>query len=170
MKTFQWLAFPKKCMTQFSACMSACMYTLAPLEELTKEQFFNLRTLIATQKSLYYCNIRNHHELRTTKTLLENHTYIPGLIFHLYLVFCPPVQMMTFVPIGATNRYKCPLTKFRRGLIQPTRYKCLIFVPFGGSHCTNVRPTVANMASYSISSSLILVIHDNMINGTNHIV
>jgi hypothetical protein len=29
---------------------------------------------------------------------------------------------------------------------------------------------VANMASYVISSSLILVIHDNMINGTNHIV
>jgi hypothetical protein len=29
---------------------------------------------------------------------------------------------------------------------------------------------VANMASYAISSSLILVIHDNMINGTNHIV
>jgi hypothetical protein len=29
---------------------------------------------------------------------------------------------------------------------------------------------VANMASYGISSSMILVIHDNMINGTNHIV
>jgi hypothetical protein len=29
---------------------------------------------------------------------------------------------------------------------------------------------VANMASYAISSSLVLVIHDNMINGTNHIV
>jgi hypothetical protein len=29
---------------------------------------------------------------------------------------------------------------------------------------------VANMASYAISSSLIFVIHDNMINGTNHIV
>jgi hypothetical protein len=26
----------------------------------------------------------------------------------------------------------------------------------------------ANMASYAISSSMILVIHDNMINGTNH--
>jgi hypothetical protein len=26
------------------------------------------------------------------------------------------------------------------------------------------------MASYAISSSMILVIHDNMINGTNHIV
>jgi hypothetical protein len=30
--------------------------------------------------------------------------------------------------------------------------------------------TVANMASYAISSSLILVIHDNMIIGTNSIV
>jgi hypothetical protein len=30
--------------------------------------------------------------------------------------------------------------------------------------------SVANMASYAISSSLILVIHDNMIIGTNHIV
>jgi hypothetical protein len=30
--------------------------------------------------------------------------------------------------------------------------------------------TVANMASYAISSSSILVIHDNMIIGTNHIV
>jgi hypothetical protein len=29
---------------------------------------------------------------------------------------------------------------------------------------------VANIASYAISSSLILVIHDNMIIGTNHIV
>jgi hypothetical protein len=29
---------------------------------------------------------------------------------------------------------------------------------------------VENMASYAISSSMILVIHDNMINGTNHIV
>jgi hypothetical protein len=31
------------------------------------------------------------------------------------------------------------------------------------------RSRVGNMASYVISSSLILVIHDNMINGTNHI-
>jgi hypothetical protein len=30
--------------------------------------------------------------------------------------------------------------------------------------------TVENMASYVVSSSLILVIHDNMINETNHIV
>jgi hypothetical protein len=30
--------------------------------------------------------------------------------------------------------------------------------------------TVVNMASYAICSSLILVIHDNMINETNHIV
>jgi hypothetical protein len=32
------------------------------------------------------------------------------------------------------------------------------------------RRSVANMASYAISSSLILVINDNMINATNHIV
>jgi hypothetical protein len=32
------------------------------------------------------------------------------------------------------------------------------------------RVCVANMASYAISSSLILVILDNMVNGTNHIV
>jgi hypothetical protein len=32
------------------------------------------------------------------------------------------------------------------------------------------RQSVANMASYAISSSLILVIHDNIIIGTNHIV
>jgi hypothetical protein len=30
--------------------------------------------------------------------------------------------------------------------------------------------SVANMTPFAISSSLILVIHDNMINGTNHIV
>jgi hypothetical protein len=30
--------------------------------------------------------------------------------------------------------------------------------------------SVANMAPFAISSSLILAIHDNMINGTNHIV
>jgi hypothetical protein len=29
---------------------------------------------------------------------------------------------------------------------------------------------VENMASYAISSSMILVIHDDMINGTNHII
>jgi hypothetical protein len=41
--------------------------------------------------------------------------------------------MMTFVPGGGTNRYKCPLTEVRRGLIQLTRYKWLTFVPVGGS-------------------------------------
>jgi hypothetical protein len=35
---------------------------------------------------------------------------------------------------------------------------------------STILATVANMASYAISSSLILVIYDNMINGTNHIV
>jgi hypothetical protein len=36
-------------------------------------------------------------------------------------------------------------------------------------HCYDLK-TIANMASYAISSSLILVIHNNMIIGTNHIV
>jgi hypothetical protein len=35
---------------------------------------------------------------------------------------------------------------------------------------TGAERSVANMASYAISSSLILVIHDDMIIGTNHIV
>jgi hypothetical protein len=35
---------------------------------------------------------------------------------------------------------------------------------------TAIHQLAANMASYAISSSMILVIHDNMINGTNHIV
>jgi hypothetical protein len=34
----------------------------------------------------------------------------------------------------------------------------------------NIHHIVVNMAPFAISSSLILVIHDNMINGTNHIV
>jgi hypothetical protein len=66
-------------------------------------------------------------------SLLENRTYITGPIFHLYRVFLPPVQMIAFVAVGSTERYKCPLTKTRRGLIQPTWYKCLTFVPIGGS-------------------------------------
>jgi hypothetical protein len=33
-----------------------------------------------------------------------------------------------------------------------------------------IKQGVVNMAPYAISSSLILVIHDNMNNGTNHIV
>jgi hypothetical protein len=37
-------------------------------------------------------------------------------------------------------------------------------------HLTAHGVNVANMTSYAISSSMILVIHDNMINGTNHIV
>jgi hypothetical protein len=36
--------------------------------------------------------------------------------------------------------------------------------------CVVVLGGVANMAPYAISSSLILVIHDNMINETNYIV
>jgi hypothetical protein len=38
------------------------------------------------------------------------------------------------------------------------------------SKITKKGEIVANMASYAISSSMILVIHDNMINGTNHVV
>jgi hypothetical protein len=45
--------------------------------------------------------------------LLENRTFVPRLIFHLYWVYLP------FVPVGATNRYKCPITKARRGLSIP---------------------------------------------------
>jgi hypothetical protein len=41
--------------------------------------------------------------------------------------------MMACVPVGATNRYKCPLTEACWALIQPTRYKCLTFVSVGGS-------------------------------------
>jgi hypothetical protein len=36
--------------------------------------------------------------------------------------------------------------------------------------CSYISTVVANMAPFSISLSLILVIHDNMINETNHIV
>jgi hypothetical protein len=54
----------------------------------------------------------------------------------LYRLVFPPVQMMAFVLVGATNRYKCPLTEARRGLIQSTQYKCELVAPTG----TNVRP------------------------------
>jgi hypothetical protein len=37
-------------------------------------------------------------------------------------------------------------------------------------HNQSIICIVANMTSYAISSSLILMIHDNMINETNHIV
>jgi hypothetical protein len=33
--------------------------------------------------------------------LVETQAFVLGLIFHLYWVFCLPVQMMTFVPVGA---------------------------------------------------------------------
>jgi hypothetical protein len=39
--------------------------------------------------------------------------------------------MLSFAPVRATARYKCPLIRARRGLLLPTRYKCLIFVPGG---------------------------------------
>jgi hypothetical protein len=83
--------------------------------------------------------------------LLENRIYITGLIFHLYQVFIPPVQISSFVQVGATNQYKCPLTETRRGLIQLTRYKCLTFVPVGGSaryKCEDKTPTGINMRTF----------------------
>jgi hypothetical protein len=57
--------------------------------------------------------------------LRPDFTFIPSIFL--------PIQIIAFVPDGATNQYKCPLTEARRGLIQPTRYKCLTFVPVGGS-------------------------------------
>jgi hypothetical protein len=42
--------------------------------------------------------------------------------------FFAPVQITTFVPIGGTDQYKCPLTGPRRRHLSPTRYKCLTFV------------------------------------------
>jgi hypothetical protein len=47
--------------------------------------------------------------------------------------------------------------------------------PAGFCSCTSRKgceafQLVENMASYAISSSMILVIHENIINGTNHIV
>jgi hypothetical protein len=46
---------------------------------------------------------------------------------------------MASVPVEATNWYKCPLTEARRVPIQPNWYKCLTFVPGGGSGGTNAR-------------------------------
>jgi hypothetical protein len=65
--------------------------------------------------------------------LLENYTFVSSPIFYLYRIFLPPVQIIAFVPGGATMRYKWPLTGPRQGHLQPTRYKCLTFVPGGGS-------------------------------------
>jgi hypothetical protein len=59
---------------------------------------------------------------------LENRAFVHGPIFHLYQVFLPSVQIETFVLVGATAWYKYSLTRTRRGLLQPTRYKCLTFV------------------------------------------
>jgi hypothetical protein len=50
------------------------------------------------------------------------------------------------------------------------RGKFLRYQAFQGSRFYYLGIRVANMASYAISSSMILMIHDNMINGTNHIV
>jgi hypothetical protein len=56
----------------------------------------------------------------------ESHIY-PKPIFRFVLgIFSTDIN-------DGTNRYKCPLTEARRDLIQPTWYKCLTFVPVGGS-------------------------------------
>jgi hypothetical protein len=64
-----------------------------------------------------------HNFFRQAYTTRESHIYlwpdfsfVPGIF--------PPVQIIAFVLVGATNRYKCPLTEPRRDLIQPTQYKC----------------------------------------------
>jgi hypothetical protein len=81
-------------------------------------------------------------------SLLENQTFVSGLIFHLYWVFFPSVQMRAFVPVGATVRYKCPLIEARQGLLLSTRYKCLTIVPGGGSgrYKCKAKPFVPGLA------------------------
>jgi hypothetical protein len=64
-----------------------------------------------------------------SNTLLEDHTYIPGLIFYLYRVFLPTVQVEAFVPVGATTQYNCPLTGTCWGLLLLLQYKYEAFVP-----------------------------------------
>jgi hypothetical protein len=71
--------------------------------------------------------------IREEYSLLENRTFVPGTIFHLYRVFLAPVEITTFVPDGSTTRYKCPLTGACRRHLPPTQYKYLTFVPGGGS-------------------------------------
>jgi hypothetical protein len=78
----------------------------------------------------------------TVALLLENRAFASGLIFHLHRVFFPPGQMRALVPVGATTRYKCPFTGVRRGLVQPTRYKCLTFVPGSDLFRFKCRPPI----------------------------
>jgi hypothetical protein len=52
---------------------------------------------------------------KNVHTLLENRTFVPEQIFHLYRIFLRQVQMRVFVLDGATTRYKCPL----RGTLGP---------------------------------------------------
>jgi hypothetical protein len=59
----------------------------------------------------------------TVLTLLENRTFVPRLIFYLYWIFLPSVQMKTFVPVGSIAWYKCSLTGARQDLLLVTRYK-----------------------------------------------
>jgi hypothetical protein len=71
---------------------------------------------INQNENMHYCTAR------------ESHIY-PSPDFSFVLGILPPVQIRTFVPVGATNRYKCPLTEPRHGLTQPNRSKSLTFVP-----------------------------------------
>jgi hypothetical protein len=78
------------------------------------------------------------------QSLLDNRKICPGLIFNLYRVFLPSVQIRAFVPVGVTTRCKCPLTGTRRGLLLPTWYKCLTFVPGKKKNqykCHSIDPT-----------------------------
>jgi hypothetical protein len=57
-------------------------------------------------------------------------------IFYLYRVFfLTPVQITTFVPVGGTNRYKCPLTGPQLHGLPPiiliSSYSHLSFLPLG---------------------------------------
>jgi hypothetical protein len=60
---------------------------------------------------------------RAGLTTRESHIY-PRPVFYLYRVFLTLVQITTFVPVGGTNRYKCPLKRSRQDLLIPNQYKC----------------------------------------------
>jgi hypothetical protein len=78
------------------------------------------------------------HDHKKDRSLQENRTYTLGLIFHLYKVFCPPVQMSLFLLSEPPTGTNVLLTEARHGLIQLTRYKRLTFALVGGSARTNV--------------------------------
>jgi hypothetical protein len=51
-------------------------------------------------------------------TLLENHAFVPGLIFICIVYFCPGTNE-GHLPVGATALYKCPLVQVCWGLLLP---------------------------------------------------